>query len=192
MIAGHFGFAAMVKSREQSTPLWLLMFAAVWLDVVFIPLFLAGIETIHPVAGRPGYGASVIYADYTHSLIGMVALSAILAGVCLPFWGLRPAIVAGLVSVSHWVLDLIVHRADIPVLPGNFGDLPRLGFGLWRSPLLSAGLEAILIVVGAALYAAAARAVSIEAGRGRRLATVTPILVVVCGLFILGLDLSAR
>ena len=46
MIAGHFGFAAAVKSREPETPLWALMLATVWLDVVFVPLYLSGIETV--------------------------------------------------------------------------------------------------------------------------------------------------
>jgi hypothetical protein len=46
-------------------------------------------------------------------------------------------IVIGLVAASHWLLDLIVHRADLPILPGNIGNLPRLGFGLWRYPLVS-------------------------------------------------------
>ena len=61
-------------------------------------------------------------------------LSAILAAICLPFWGRRSAIVIDLVAASHWVLDLIVHRSDMPVLPANLGRLPRLGFGLCCGP----------------------------------------------------------
>jgi hypothetical protein len=79
MIAGHFGFAALVKSRERKAPLWALMLATVWLDIVFVPLFLAGVETIEPVAGaHSSYGNNIIYADYTHSLIGSLLLSALL------------------------------------------------------------------------------------------------------------------
>ena len=47
------------------------------------------------------------------------------------------------------VLDLIVHRGDMPILPGNAGDLPLLGFGLWRVPLASILLEAALSFLGA-------------------------------------------
>jgi len=46
MIAGHFGLAAAVKSYARQAPLWALMLATVWLDVIFVPLFLMGIETI--------------------------------------------------------------------------------------------------------------------------------------------------
>src|SRR6185436_5115118 len=46
VIAGHFGFAAAVKARVPRAPLWALMLASVWMDVVFIPLFAAKIEPI--------------------------------------------------------------------------------------------------------------------------------------------------
>ena len=58
MIAGHFGFAAGVKGRQRQVPLWALMLATVWLDVVFVPLFAAGIETIDVSPGG-GYGGSL-------------------------------------------------------------------------------------------------------------------------------------
>ncbi len=150
MIAGHFGFAAIVKSREKSTPLWALMLATVWLDVIFTPLFLAHLETVQPV--HAGYGGLIIHADYTHSIVGMVALSAALGAMFLPRLGRRVALVIALVSASHWVLDLVVHRPDMPVLPGNLGNLPRLGFGLWNDPRAAACVELVLVVAGAALY----------------------------------------
>ena len=64
------------------------------------------------------------------------------------------------VVFSHWVLDLITHRADLPLLPGNLGDLPRLGFGLWRTPVAAAIVEIALVVGGAYLYWRAARRVT--------------------------------
>lgn len=188
MIAGHFGFAALVKGREQQTPLWILMLASVWLDIVFVPLFLAGIERIEPVRGHSGYGATVIHADYTHSLIGMLLLSALLGMIGWPVWGRRSAIVIGLVSASHWVLDLIVHRADMPIFPDNLAHLPRLGFGLWRFPWVSAAIEALLVLAGAMAYWLAARSVSFEAKRSSRLAAAVAISIATCGMLILSLD----
>ena len=40
MITGHFGLAAGVKSAERQVPLWALMLATVWLDILFVPLYL--------------------------------------------------------------------------------------------------------------------------------------------------------
>ena len=91
MIAGHFGFAALVKACEEAVPLWALMLATVWLDIVFVPLLVAGVETLEPIPGsHGGYGANIIHADYTHSLVGACILSAILGVVALARWGGEP------------------------------------------------------------------------------------------------------
>jgi hypothetical protein len=192
MIAGHFGFAALVKSRERQVPLWALMLAAAWLDIVFVPFFMTGVERLQTAPGtHGGYGNGIIYADYTHSFVGMLVLSAILAAICLPFWGRRSAIVIGLVAASHWVLDLLVHRADMPILPGNLAHLPRLGFGLWRFSWLSAAIEAALVLLGAWAYWIAARSASMNAKQKPRLAAAVAILIATFGILILYLDVSS-
>jgi hypothetical protein len=168
------------------------MLATAWLDLVFVPLFMTGIERIHPAPGtHGGYGNGIIDADYSHSFVGMLVLSAILAMVFLPSWGRRTATVIGLVAASHWALDLLVHRADMPVFPTNLGNFPRLGFGLWRFPMLAALLEALLVLLGAGFYWRAARTVSIQAKR-ETLPAATSILIAAFGLVILALDVSSR
>jgi hypothetical protein len=154
VIAGHFGLATVVKSRERSIPLWLLLLACQWLDVIFVPLLLAGVERLEALPGtKPGaYGGAVIYADYTHSLIGAIVLSVVFGMLCLRRHGRRAAIVLGLVAFSHFALDLPMHRADMPLLPGNAGNLPRLGFGLWQFPAASAAVELALVLAGSLLY----------------------------------------
>jgi hypothetical protein len=192
MIAGHFGFAAAVKSRETATPLWALMLATVWLDVVFVPLFLTHIETIKAVSGPPGtYGGGEIFADYTHSLVGAAALSVLLGLGAAALWGRRSGLVVGAVAFSHWLLDLVVHRADMPLLPGNIGNLPRLGFGLWRWPLASAGIELLLVLAGAVLYWRAAVQAARTAGRGPLLPAIAGSLALAFGILVLALDFFA-
>ena len=189
MIAGHFGFAAMVKSRERSVPLWALMLATVWLDVLFIPLFLAHRETVQTV--HPGYAGSIIHANYTHSFVGMLALSAVLGMMFLPRLGRRVAIVIGLVSASHWVLDLVVHRADMPLLPANIGDLPNLGLGLWNEPRVAACVELVLVITGVILYWRAAKDVSAKAGKNGGLASLSAAMVAAFGILVLFLDYTS-
>ncbi|WP_409340790.1 permease [Paenibacillus sp. MBLB4367] len=151
MFAGHFGLAAAVKAKSPETPLWALMLGTQLLDVIFVPLFLSGIETMEPVADG-GFGEHIIHADYTHSLLGalLIALAAgLMAG---KRWGKRGGAAIGSVVFSHWLLDLLVHRADMPLLPGNWGDLPTFGFGLWQYPYAEIAVEAALIAAGAILY----------------------------------------
>ena len=191
MIAGHFGFAALVKSRERRVPLWALMLATVWLDVVFVPLFLAGKETMESVPGtRGGYGGNIIHADYTHSLLGAVVLSAVFGMIASVPWGRRNGIVLGLVSFSHWLLDLVVHRGDMPILPGNIGGLPKLGFGLWQITPAAITSELLLLLAGAWFYWRAAESVTSVAGFGRGRAIVATLLILASGLVVLALDVT--
>jgi hypothetical protein len=191
MIAGHVGFAAMVKARERTTPLWALMLATVWLDVVFIPLLVMHVESVQPLTPNPGYGGMIIHADVTHSLVGMIAISALLGVVFLPKWGSRVATVVGLVAASHWFLDLPMHRHDMPILPENFGHLPLLGMGLWAHPRLSACLELSLVLLGALLYWNAARDVARRAGQRAHWAAISASLIALCGVLVLVMDYMA-
>ena len=190
MIAGHFGFAAAVKSRETVTPLWILMLATVWLDLIFAPLFAAGVERIEKIPGAQSYGGMVIHADYTHSLVGAILLSALLGLPAAWRWGRRVGLVVALVSFSHWVLDLVVHRADLPLLPGNAGNLPTLGLGLWQHPAAAAVVEAALVVLGAVLYWRSAMSTACAAGRGRGWANANAVMILLFGAFVLALDVS--
>lgn len=194
VIAGHFGFAAIVKSREPQVPLWSLMLACQWMDVVFVPLFALGIERIVPVTSAGphiGYGEGVIYADYTHSLLGALLLAATYGLVTGWRWGRRNGVVLGAVVFSHWVLDLVVHHADMPILPGNAGSLPRMGFGLWSTPAASAAVELLLVLLGTYLYWRAATKVLRDAGEHTtKRATRVAALMLVSGLVTLGLNLA--
>jgi hypothetical protein len=151
MFAGHFAVAAAVKAKNPQVPLWSLMLGTQLLDVIFVPLFVSGVETMETV-GSAGYGEAVIHADYTHSLMGAL-LIAIVAGILAGYrWGRRAGYILASVVFSHWILDLVVHRRDLPILPGNLGDLPLLGFGLWQWPAASIALEVLLILIGGSLY----------------------------------------
>src|SRR4051812_37686510 len=93
VIAGHFGLAAGIKARERAVPLWALMLASQWLDVVFVPLFLAKVERIETIGGgsAAGYGNGIIHADYTHSLVGALVLALVFAAPAAWRWGRRAA-----------------------------------------------------------------------------------------------------
>ncbi|WP_141433811.1 permease [Bacillus sp. 03113] len=151
MFAGHFGVAAAVKSKTPEVPLWALMLSTQLLDVVFVPLLISGVEGLEPVEGG-GYGRVIIHAHYTHSLISALVISIIAGLLAWRFWGKRGGTVISSVVFSHWLLDLIVHRADMAILPGALGDLPLLGLGLWKFPIVSMVVELALVIIGSFLY----------------------------------------
>ncbi len=150
MFAGHFGIAAAVKAKAMDLPVWALIISTQVLDIVFIPLALLGIESMgDPISAGRG---NVIHAEYSHSLVGALLLSLIAGILAARVWGKKNGWVIGLVTFSHWIIDLIVHVPDLPILPGNLGNLPYMGFGLWQFATWSILLEALILIIGAILY----------------------------------------
>jgi hypothetical protein len=158
MVAGHFGLAAGIKKIAPRLPLWALLLASFFLDVVFIFFAAGGVEKIIPVdpANPNAYGGSLIQAYYTHSLVGALIISAISGLFAGWRWDRQGGYVIAGVVFSHWLLDLLVHRPDLPIFPGNIGNLPLLGFGLWQYPAISAIMELILVIGGTWFYYRAA------------------------------------
>jgi hypothetical protein len=194
VIAGHFGFAAAVKSRVPAAPLWALMLASVWMDVVFVPLLVAGVETMQPFAGGDGkgYGEAIIHADWTHSVVGALVLAATFGLLGGWRWGRRVGVALGMVVFSHWLLDLPMHHQDLPLLPANAGHLPLLGFGLWSVPAAAVALELVVVAVGTWLYWQRAVATTQAAGTSARPAHVASLAMALSALVTLGLNVAGQ
>jgi len=153
MITGHFGLAAGVKRYAPRLPLWSLLLATFWLDIIFIILFMFGLESFAPMnPAHPAYEDVIINAYYTHSLLGAILISGVTGWLAGLRWKKEGGMVIAAVVFSHWILDLLVHRPDLPILPGNLGNLPLLGFGLWGYPIVSGIIELALALGGAYLY----------------------------------------
>jgi hypothetical protein len=149
MVLGHFALAAASKPLAPEVPIWALMIAPQAMDVVFIPMVALGLESIT----MGSYGQSVINAYYTHSIVGALVIAAIMFAIGKAAWKTqRAAWTLAILSASHWVFDLLVHRPDMPILPGNIGNLPLLGLGLWNYPWLTLTIEIVMGVIGLAIY----------------------------------------
>jgi len=186
MTPGHFGLAAGAKKFAPRIPLWTLFLSTYLLDVFFVFLLAAGIENITPLdpAHPNAYGEIIIHAEYTHSLVGALLISTLAGWLANVRWGRSGGITIAAVSFSHWVLDLIVHRPDLPILPGNLGSLPLLGFGLWEFPRASASLELTLILIGASLYSYSALKLAWNSQRRRAWTASLVTAVLFIGLFV--------
>lgn len=154
MIAGHIGAAAAAKSLDHRVPFWAFLVASFLIDIIFAVLWIFGVEEMEAMPGTDGgYGNMVFQVDWSHSFFGTIILSFFVLIFTARAWGGRGALILSGVVFSHWFLDLIVHRNDLPIMPGNIsGVMPRVGLGLWDAPVAAAIFEALLVIGGAYMW----------------------------------------
>jgi membrane-bound metal-dependent hydrolase YbcI (DUF457 family) len=147
MFVGHYAVALAGKRAAPEVSLGTLFLACELVDGVWPAFLLLGIEQVEI---RPGDTAftplAFVHYPWTHSLL-MCAVWALALGAAyrLVRPDTRAAVVVAMVVLSHWMLDAIAHRPDLPLVPGGEA---RIGLGLWNS------IPGTLIAEGA-LFAAA-------------------------------------
>jgi hypothetical protein len=156
MFIGHFAVAFAAKRAVPTVSLGTLFVACELVDLLWPVFVLLGIET---VAITPGITAftplDFVSYPWSHSLL-MCWVWALAFGAFYWFGrrAMVPATIVGSVVLSHWFLDVIVHRPDLPLAPGS--DM-KVGFGLWNSVPGTLVLEAALFIAGLAFYVRGAR-----------------------------------
>jgi len=166
MFIGHYALGLAAKRLEPRLSLAVLLAAPQVLDLLWPIFVLAGIERVELAPGDTAVTplAFVSY-PWSHSLVAAIAWGLVVLWIVRALtpgtW--RPAVVAGALVVSHWVLDVASHRPDLPLWPGSV----RIGLGLWRSVPATLVVEIGLYALGAWGYLTATRATD---RRGRWLA----------------------
>lgn len=178
MFVGHIGAGLLLKRFEPRLNLGALLFAALFADLLLWALVLFGIETVGvpETAGSARFFTFVF--PYSHGLAASVIWSG-LAALTISFFavrGSRLAWAAALAASSHFMLDLLVHIPELPVI--GQGSL-KLGLGLWRHMPIALVLELVLAAIALVLYLN-----SIQLSRARALllggiVTVTALLTVI-------------
>jgi hypothetical protein len=140
MFIGHHAAAFAAKRFAPGVSLGTLFAAAILLDLVWPILLLLGLEHVRIAPGITAFTPLDFY-DYpiTHSLLAAIGWSVAFAIVVR-----RQPVIVGATVLSHWVLDFVTHRPDLPLWPGG----PKFGLGLWSSVPAT-------IVVEVGLFAAA-------------------------------------
>jgi hypothetical protein len=157
MFLGHYAVALAAKRVAPRTSIGTLIFAAQWLDELWPILLLAGVEHVRIVPGLMAANPlDFVSYPISHSLLMAIVWGAVIGGIYLAVRRRAAAAwIVGLAVVSHWVLDLVMHRPDLPLWPGSS---MRLGAGLWNSITASAAVELILFAIGLTIYLRTTRA----------------------------------
>ncbi len=156
MFIGHFAVALAAKRAAPEVSLGTLFLAAQLADLVWPTLVLAGVESF---TIRPGITAvtplDFTRYPYSHSLVGMAAWGAAM-GITYFVWKRKTvaALVVFAVVLSHWLLDFVSHRPDLPL---TLTGAERFGLGLWHSVGATLAVEGTLFCVGVWIYARATR-----------------------------------
>lgn len=131
MFVGHYGPGFVAKRFEGSIPVWVLFIATQWLDFVWCTLVLLGVNKVQILGGYAEMNP--YYMPYDHSL-GAALFWSLAVGFAYWVWrrndGRQAAGLVGAAVFSHWILDFITHKPDLPLFANAF----KVGLGLWRYP----------------------------------------------------------
>ena len=156
MLLGHYAVALAAKSYAPRTSLGTLVLAAQLPDLMWPVFILLGWEHVEIVPGLMA-ASSFDFVRYpiSHSLLTTVLWSTVLGAGYYLFrrYGRGAAIIIAAV-VSHWFLDAVMHRRDLPLWPG---PSIKIGFGLWNSIASTIILEGALFFIGMIIYIRATR-----------------------------------
>lgn len=151
MFIGHYAVALSAKKVSPKISLGTLFIAAQLVDLIWPIMLLFGIEHVKVDPGNTVVTPLDFY-DYplTHSLIGALIWSVLMLLFYLYIRrDVKDALIIGFCVFSHWLLDLITHRPDLPLSPGSD---TMFGWGLWNSLSGTILLEAGFFVIGVYLY----------------------------------------
>jgi len=146
MFVGHYATCLALKTFEKRASLGVLFLAVQFVDILFFPFVLLGIERINIIENfTQSTHFELEYMPYTHSLVGSLFWAA-LAYAFFRWVVVKKreiALVVALAVFSHWILDLIVHTPDLPLWSDSS---LKLGFGLWNNAIATYALEAALLL----------------------------------------------
>ena len=152
MFLGHFGPAFAARKASPSISLGALFLACQFADLLWPTLVLAGIERVEIEPGATTFTPlDFVSYPYSHSLVALI-LWAVIVGTIYMMATRAPAAAAvtlGLLVLSHWALDYITHRPDMPL---TMGGPQRLGLGLWNSVPGTLATEFAIFGAGIMLY----------------------------------------
>ena len=158
MFIGHFALAFGAKKVAPMMSLGTLFLACQFADLLWPTLVLLGIEIVEVDPGNTVMTPlNFISYPYSHSLVALAGWSALFALAYRAIRGWHPVAIATIAALvfSHYLLDVITHRPDMPI---TLTGARRLGLGLWNYPGTALAIESVMFIAGTAIYMSATRA----------------------------------
>jgi membrane-bound metal-dependent hydrolase YbcI (DUF457 family) len=150
MFIGHFAIGFAAKKFAPRTSLAALLAAPLLSDMLWPVFLLLGWERARIDPGNTRFTPiDLAYYPWSHSLLMCIVWGSVFA--LIYYWGARylPGTIAIWIGVvSHWILDWVTHRPDMPLYPGG----PRFGLGLWNSIAGTLVVEILMFATGVWLY----------------------------------------
>jgi hypothetical protein len=156
MFIGHFALGFAAKRVAPRLSLAALLAAVALADIIWPFLVALGIEQVRIDPGNTAFTPlDFVSYPYSHSLVFLSLWGVLFGLICAGTVHDRRAVpIAAALVISHWVLDWITHRPDMPLYPGSI----KLGLGLWNSVAATIAVEVPMFAVGVWTYAHATRA----------------------------------
>jgi len=151
MFIGHFGVGFAAKSIAKKVSLGTLFLAAQFIDLIWPILLIFGLERVEIDPGNTVVTPlNFIHYPFTHSLFGVLIWALLFGLVYFAIKrNLKHSIILGVLVLSHWFLDAIVHRPDLPLFPNSD---TMFGFGLWNSLIGTIVVEGAIFAFGVYIY----------------------------------------
>jgi membrane-bound metal-dependent hydrolase YbcI (DUF457 family) len=157
MFIGHFAVGLALKRVAPRTSLGVLVAAPQTLDLLWPIFLLLGLEHVRIDPGNTAVTPLAFDSyPYSHSLVMAIVWGVIFAAAY--FLRTKLPASAGWIAfavVSHWILDWITHRPDMPIAPWSG---TKVGLGLWNSVPWTVAVETAMFVAGVWIYARATHA----------------------------------
>jgi len=154
MFIGHYALGLAAKRVTPAVSLGVLFGAAQFADILWPFLLAAGLERVRIDPGNTAFTPlDFVSYPYSHSLVLLILWGVAIGWIFGRGQRRALAVIAALV-VSHWVLDVLMHRPDMPLYPGG----PKYGLSIWNSPALTVAIELPMYIAGTWLYLRGTRA----------------------------------
>lgn len=156
MFIGHLALGFAAKRVTPRVSLAMLLLAAQWADTIWPVFLMLGIEQVRIDPGNTAFTPfDFVSYPYSHSLLALTLWGFVVGGAYRGIAGGRRSVwVLSALVISHWLLDFLTHRPDMPVYPGG----AKYGLGMWNMVPLTLTVEFAMFAVGLFLYERATRA----------------------------------